>query len=271
MVKSIIPCKVWINTSVKYYEELGIMEVYKMDKNILVDEGGGIRGQSKKDEDTKRKYQRQSAIRAGTRIRELVLANGLRYLWTLTYRDEVTDRCQVAKDFTLFVMRLSYALGEKVHYVAVIEVQEKRAAKTGKDILHMHMAVNGYIEKEVMERTWGHGYTFVSKHSEDILRVAGYMSKYVKKGFEDERVRVKEKKRYFNSKGLIRPERQALYMSDEEVREIERVADKIIEYEGARWIQVKREDEEGVKHLISYFKELGERSWRSMIEKVNNI
>jgi len=253
----------WINASVKYFSDLGIMEVYKMHKSTVIGQGGGKRGQSKQSKEVRERYQQQSAIRAGTRIRELVLANDLRYLWTLTYGEPVTDRQQVAQDFKKFIKRLNYALGDKVKYVAVMEIQEKRAKRSGKNVLHLHMAVNRYIDKvEVFELAWGHGYTFVSEHSEQILKVASYMAKYVKKGFNDPRVRAGEKKRYFCSQGLVRPERKAMYLTGEEIERVAVLADVAVEYDGARWYQIQNVNEKGKEFVEHYFKEETERSWR---------
>lgn len=253
----------WINASVKYFPDLGIMEVYKMHKSMVIGQGGGKRGQSKQSKEVRERYQQQSAIRAGTRIRELVLANDLRYLWTLTYGEPVTDRQRVAEDFKKFVMRLNYALGDKVKYVAVMEIQEKRAKRSGKNVLHLHMAVNRYIDKaEVFELAWGHGYTFVSEHSEQILKVASYMAKYVKKGFNDPRVRAGEKKRYFCSQGLVRPERKAMYLTDEDVGRLAVLADVGAEFDGASWYQIQNVNEKGKEFVDHYFKEETERSWR---------
>jgi len=65
------------------------------------------------------------------------------------------------------------------------------------------------------------------------------MAKYVKKGFNDERVRAGEKKRYFCSQGLIRPERCSMYLTAEEVGRLEALADVVVEYNGARWYQIR--------------------------------
>jgi len=259
----IIPQIRLVNASVKYFPELNMMEVYKMPGGMITGVGGGKRGQSKKSEEMKARYQQQSAIRAGTRIRELILANNLRYLWTLTYGEEVTDRQQVAQDFKKFIKRLNYAVGDKVQYVAVMEIQEKRAKRYGKNVIHLHMAVDRWInKKEVLESAWGHGFTFVSDHSGKILEVASYMAKYVKKGFNDERVRAGEKKRYFCSQGLIRPERCSMYLTAEEVGRLEALADVVVEYNGARWYQIRNVNEKGKKFVDHFFKEETERSWR---------
>lgn len=255
------------NASVKYYPDQGILEVYKMDKARLKGSGGGRRGRSEKLKGERGRYQQQAAIRAGTTIRELVISNDLRYLWTLTYRDAMTDRWQVTKDFKEFMQRLNYRIGESLAYVAVLEIQEKRAQRTGKNVFHVHLATNVFIDKKVVEDAWGHGFTFVSKHTGELLRVASYMSKYVKKGFEDKRVRVAEKKRYFNSKGLKRPPRKAMYLSMDQVRELEEIAHVKQDYEGASWLQVRAVDEKGIDSLLSYFKEPEERTWRVVVHQ----
>lgn len=246
------------NASVKYYPGENILEVYTLKSGFLKAGPGGKRGRSKKSVEVQELYQQQAAIRAGTRIRELVLSNSLRYFWTLTYAEDVDDRVRVAKDFKQFIQRLNYHLGEPARYVAVMEVQEERALKYGVDVLHVHFACDRWMDVHQIADIWGNGFVFVSEHTGDILRVASYLAKYVKKGWSDERIRVREKKRYFCSKGLTRPERRSLYLTDAEVARIAKQAAVEVEFEGARWMQVK----DAAGKVENYIIGEGERSWR---------
>ena len=229
------------NTSVKVYDNL--VEVYRLDKGWFPASDGGIRGQSNKSEKVKKQYQEQAALRAGTVVRELVLANDLRYLWTLTYSADVDKREEVATDFRLFVLRLNYAMKDKLDYVAVLEVQEERAKRYGVNVLHVHFACNRWMDVRLVSDVWGHGFVFVSEHAGNLLNVAGYLSKYVKKGFHDARVRPVQKRRYFSSKGLQRPVRYTLYLSDAEAASVAARAAVTAEFDGAKWYQIKDGDE----------------------------
>lgn len=179
-------------------------------------------------EEKKELYRYQARIRAGSTIRQLVKENNLRYMWTLTYRNDVTSRDEALNDFILFVKRLSYALGKKIDYVAVIEVQKKRKEKTGKAVLHFHMATNLFIKHELMEEKWRHGYVYVSTYT-DGKKIQGkndvgsYLSKYLKKDME-ENPELAGKKMYLNSRGLRRPNKGHGVATDEDKEEVAQVA-----------------------------------------------
>jgi len=54
----------------------------------------------------------------------------------------------VAQDFKKFIKRLNYAVGDKVQYVAVMEIQEKRAKRYGKNVIHLHIYIRILGEKK---------------------------------------------------------------------------------------------------------------------------
>ncbi len=180
-------------------------------------------------QELKELYRYQARIRAGSTVRQPVKENNLKYMWTLTYKDEITSREIALDDFKKFMKRLSYHTGANVPYVAVTEVQKQREKKTGKPVLHFHMAIDRYIDIELLRKSWGHGYVYVStyedgkKISGDKNSVGSYLSKYLKKDME-ENPENEGKKMYLNSHGLKRPEKGHGVVNDEEKSEIQAIS-----------------------------------------------
>lgn len=233
---------IW-NTSVKVFDKINKAEVfivtdYKIRRKGV---GSGIRG-TQQDEKTQELYRQQSAIRAGSRIRELVLANNLKYMWTLTYSDEITDAEQVKIDFNNFKRNLNHRTGKNINYVAVIEIQEERSQKAGKDILHLHFATDKRIDIKKVNEAWKKGFVFVSEYSGDIGKVSGYLSKYIKKGIDSTAIRDKEQKRYMTSKGLAKPLRITLVTSQEDYLKFLPIATAVKEFEEGIWLQVNKDE-----------------------------
>lgn len=163
-------------------------------------------------EERKELYRYQARHRAGQKIFHLVHENELSKMWTMTYGDEaVTDRKQALNDFKKFIKRLSYKLDKKIKYVAVMEIQKQREKKTGKAVLHFHMAMEDfYIKKSDFQEIWGHGNVSFSRYKDgrkienSKTAVATYMCKYLKKDMEDNE-QMAGQRMYLNSKGLKRP------------------------------------------------------------------
>jgi len=182
--------------------------------------------------DRKELYRYQARMRAGSVVRQLVKENDLKYMWTLTYKDEITNRESATNDFKNFVKRLSYVTGEKIEYVAVIEIQKKRYKKTGTPVLHFHMAINKYIKFPVIAKAWSHGWVFVSTYSdgkkiEGKNSISSYLSKYLKKDMEENQ-QFEGKKMYLNSRGLKRPNRGHGVASETEREELQEIADNFV-------------------------------------------
>lgn len=250
------------DTSVKFYEEIGLLEIYRS-KNICVKgAGGAVRGSSVRSEGERAIYQQQAAIRAGTRIRELILANNLKYLWTLTYREEISDRAVAMDDLKKFLKRLRRR-GYEIPYVAVMEIQEERAKKYGADVIHFHLATDERIEVKDLSEAWGLGHVFVSKHDGELFKVASYISKYVRKGFDDSRVRGAEKKRYLCSRGLKRPRRKQFLMGEVDYEAVKSWADTVVEYDNGVWMQVPMVNSDGDSVLVNFFKHDFDEKWRA--------
>lgn len=139
-------------------------------------------------------------------------------LFTLTYRENQTDRDQVRKDFTRFLRLVRAELGDWA-YVAVLERQERGA-------YHIHCAVRGWQRISVLRACW---YKALGASPDvsgadtpgniDVTRPRGrwssgagrswnstalgkYIGKYMSKTFEDIGG---EKKRYWHSTDVVAP------------------------------------------------------------------
>lgn len=135
----------------------------------------------------------EAARRARGRLRRYCAANGLNRLGTLTYRGQgCHDPAQVRADLGVFFRRLRESLGGKAFPYAW--VPEWHPGGHG---LHAHFAVGRFIKRSLIEGAWGHGFVSIKMLSdlpvgsgrlEEARRAAGYLSKYVAKSFDDERV-----------------------------------------------------------------------------------
>lgn len=180
-----------------------------------------------------------SARRAKKNIHRLICANAWQWkndndkpympiTLTLTFADDIRD-IKVANDlFSNFIQRLNYSVNknERGHsekeakknllkYTAVIEFQDK----TRGGVIHYHMIfynlprMNRIYDR--LFKIWGKGYFLVGsskkkgrgkshiQNNKQLDKVAEYFTKYISKGFEDDRLA--GKKKYFNSRGLIKP------------------------------------------------------------------
>lgn len=138
----------------------------------------------------------RSARRARTQVRRLVKAKNLDTMLTLTYRENMTDRSRLCRDFDVFVKRIRRLI-PGFEYVCVFEPQKRGA-------WHAHVAVqrvlSHYMHKGVLVRSYdllrsvwravvGEGNVDVSrsarKRQRNIGKLAGYLSKYIGKGFDE--------------------------------------------------------------------------------------
>jgi hypothetical protein len=123
--------------------------------------------------------------RARGRLRRYAAANGLSRLITCTYRGEgCHEPRQLRRDVGAFVRRLRGGVGHGgIPYAWVPEWH-----KSGHG-LHVHLGVGEYIEKGLIERTWGHGFVDVrllgkrgeGSDLEEARGAAGYLAKYIGK------------------------------------------------------------------------------------------
>lgn len=138
----------------------------------------------------------RSARRARTKVRRLVKSKNLDTMITLTYRENMLDRAKMARDFDVFIKRIRRII-PTFEYVCVFEMQKRGA-------WHAHIAVqrvqSHYLHKgtlvksyDMIRAVWravvGEGNIDVSrslrKQQRNVGKLAGYLSKYLSKTFED--------------------------------------------------------------------------------------
>jgi len=148
-----------------------------------------------------------NARSASMAFRRLVAANlgGLNnpVLLTLTYRENITDLDRSRKDFNTFAKRAKGTFGGEVRYIVVAEFQERGA-------IHFHAlvwgipesVVNGERSSRLVAGLWGQGFVDIKK-TDGHVKLATYLSKYMKKMFIDPRLA--GRKAYISSQNCIRP------------------------------------------------------------------
>jgi hypothetical protein len=131
--------------------------------------------------------------RARTKVRRLAKAKGLSEMLTLTYRENMTDRERIKRDFDVFMKRLRRVV-PGVEYICVFERQKRGA-------WHAHIAVrrvlpyyvqNGVLVKsfDLLRSMWrgvvgaDNGNVDVSRNrrvKRSAAKLAAYLSKYIGK------------------------------------------------------------------------------------------
>lgn len=120
---------------------------------------------------------------------------------TLTFAENIQDTKTANLVFSKFIKRLNYYVsGSKknfLKYVVVTEFQERGA-------IHYHAIFFNleHIWKDKLAEIWGQGFVDIKK-IESVNNAGAYVCKYMAKEFEDERL--DGKKRYFSSRGLVKP------------------------------------------------------------------
>lgn len=158
---------------------------------------------------------KRSFYRARKKIINLVNANCnawfkkdgepfLPLMFTFTFKDDYRNVKNANREFTKFIQRLNYhVFGEKknqLKYVSVIEFQDKNR----KGVVHYHALFFNlpFFNVKKLKEIWGLGIVQYEK-IEDPLGIAKYVSKYISKSFDDERLC--GEKCYFISRGLKQP------------------------------------------------------------------
>jgi hypothetical protein len=129
----------------------------------------------------------EAARRARAKVRRYAAANRLDRLGTLTYKgDGLHDERALRRHVGHFFKRLRYeVVGEPYPYVWVPEWHKTDHG------LHVHFAVDRFIDHDAMTVAWGRGFTHIKRlgnvKQEGSLssarHAAGYLSKYVSKAF----------------------------------------------------------------------------------------
>lgn len=168
---------------------------------------------------TKEEYTRHNGRAARANFRRLVLANftGNTNFITLTFAENLTDVKEANKHFDRFMKRLRRKYGPDFKFTVVVEFQERGA-------VHYHMLADLGLtwsteeECKEMERwfakeLWTHGFVDL-KDVQHVTNLGAYMSKYMTKRLDDERLA--GKKAYRTSQNMNRP----VVLKAEEAKEI---------------------------------------------------
>lgn len=162
---------------------------------------------------------RRAARRAKTACRRVIIAEGFNELLTLTYRENQGDRALCKQHFAAWVRRMKKALGG-FRFCASFERQERGA-------MHVHIATHKLPEhakyKGVRVKAWqvgtriwrdivgaDNGLCYVGgstrhggrRRNLSLAKMAGYVSKYILKDFEDH---PDDSNRYHRSWGTVVP------------------------------------------------------------------
>jgi len=182
-----------------------------------------------------------SARRAKRNVSRLIRTNALEWFdennkpylpitLTLTFAEEIREIEKANSLFSNFIQRLNYSVNlierkyskqeakkNLLKYSAVIEFQDK----TRGGVVHYHMIFYNLPKMtkiyDRLAKIWGKGYFWVGTKSKNkkqkgftcvnsakrLDKVVEYFTKYIAKSFDD--TRLKNKKKYFNSRELIKP------------------------------------------------------------------
>lgn len=175
---------------------------------------------------------RRAARRAKTQVRRKCKVLGVDSLWTLTYRECVTDRELVAKHWDAFCRRVRKVL-PGFAYVATLERQKRGA-------WHIHLATHrlpATLQRDgVKVKSWnllrsiwrsvvgdlGGNFDEQKRKRNSRSRshkIARYISKYVAKGFEDGD-HADGQKRFWVSQGVKVPAAQVLVFAKEQFADL---------------------------------------------------
>lgn len=135
----------------------------------------------------------EAARRARSKTRRYCAANGLNRLGTLTYAGEgCHDPKALRADVAAFFRNLRTLLGGASF--AYLWTAEWHPGGHG---LHVHFAVGQFIKRGLIDQAWQHGYVHIKLLGDlpvgsgavaQARKAAGYLSKYVGKGFDAKRL-----------------------------------------------------------------------------------
>jgi hypothetical protein len=223
------------------------------------------------DDESKQKKiesRRRSMQRAGSNLRRLINTNvwrwykenGRPYLptfVTFTFKEDVRDIKYANDIFSDFIRRLNYWVFDTkksfLKYTVVTEFQDKN-----RHVIHYHVVFYNlkFTWNDTLGEIWEQGGTHIQKINH-VDNVGAYVSKYMSKNFEDERL--DGHKRYFSSRGLLQP----IVVRDQRLAEkiIHTIPEKYIAckkdfvsvYHGSvTYIQFKVNDGKDLSDILSY-------------------
>lgn len=209
-----------IKTSLKVYPNgLCELRVYKIPLYVSAEgwetDDDPILGNfdfSEIDTDLENKF--RSIRRTKQTIKDYVLSNEFDMFWTLTYSTNRESDIDCIKRMQNWLKRKREKYG-KFSYIIIPERHKNGC-------LHFHMLTKGYKgsivdsgKKNKRGQTvynadsWSHGFSTVVKIKsdiEDISKVASYVTKYITKQVDDVHFG-KNARRYWSSKGLLKPKK----------------------------------------------------------------
>lgn len=172
----------------------------------------------------------RAVARAKAQIRFLCKEMGADRLFTLTYRENMTDRERLFSDFKRFLRLVRKEL-PRWSYVAVLEKQDRGA-------FHIHCAVKGYQKISILRRCWYRALGGVgdevgdqtpgavnvtspkgkAQHRTwDTGRISGYLTKYLGKTFDESST---EKNRYWRARDLGVPPKTRFWLCSQNVYDV---------------------------------------------------
>jgi len=156
----------------------------------------------------KKERRRDNVFRLRQKVNRLILANVDAFgqkpkFVTFTFAENVKDLDVANKKWSLFLKKFNYFLNKlgmaKIKFLTVIEFQERGA-------VHYHVLFFNlpYIPeiKGILAKLWSHGFVKIVA-VQRVKHLGLYVSKYMQKGFMDNRLR--RRKAFFISRGLVKP------------------------------------------------------------------
>ena len=191
------------------------------------------------------KIKARSLSRTRTNMIELVENNEDAFISfiTLTYKDEVEDIDRAYTDLSNYIKLCKRHLkneGKELQYIAVPEIQRKRATRTGKYVIHFHLITNIEIGSVLIEKRpaktiegadhkgtktieyydlkgWSKGFSIaIPIQHQGEFELSQYLLKYLYKDFSD---RFYGRQKILHSNNLKVPEFK-YYLEEEDIEKI---------------------------------------------------
>jgi hypothetical protein len=149
-------------------------------------------------------------------VRRWIKSNGLTNMWTLTFASAPQSRAEVVRKLRWFFRRLQAKYG-RLPLLAVIE-----RGTQGTKRLHVHLAVDRWLNIHVLREAWGHGHVWVGDGRKcpgapGWRRLASYLSKYLTKQVEAEAAGEIDREpgahRYLTTQGFAVPVLRVKYLT----------------------------------------------------------
>lgn len=175
---------------------------------------------------------------------------------TLTFKEDIRDQKTANELFSLFIKRLNYEVTHSkintLKYSVVVEFQDK----TRNGVIHYHVIFYNlpFIKTDTLSEIWNHGFLKINEVNKS-KSISNYVTKYMSKNFEDDRL--DGHKRYFSSRGLIKPKTYLGLIPYETVR-------KIIPTNAKEW-QKEYDTEKKGKVLSTIFTLGGKKDFQSLL------